>query len=193
VGGHSGERKGRVNNKPVSTKKEFNASLLAVAIIFLAGFPAWSQDQASLRKRDSLKNFLRDYLKDPATRYRSAFVDLKDDGTQDAIVYLTGQSWCGSGGCTLLTLAPDGPSYRVVTKITVVLPPIRVLATRSNGWHDIGVQVRGGGIQSSYEADLPFDGETYPSNPSVPPARKLGNKGIGKVVINSDLNKTQAY
>ena len=158
----------------------------------MAGFPAQSKEETHLNKQESLKNFLRDYLKDPATRYRSAFVDLHDDGAQDAIVYLTGQSWCGSGGCTLLILASDGPSYRVVTKITIVRPPIRILATRSNGWYDIGVQVRGGGIQPGYEADLPFDGKAYPNNPSVPPARKLGNKGIGKVAINSDLNETQA-
>jgi hypothetical protein len=192
MGGHSGERESGVRQGPVSTKK-FSTSLVAVAIIFLAGFPARSQDQPTVRNQDSLKKFLRDYLKDTATTYRSAFVDLNEGGAQDAIVYLTGQSWCGSGGCTLLILAPDGPSYRLVTKITVVRLPICILATRSNGWHDISVQVRGGGIQPGYEADLPFDGKTYPSNPSVPPARKLGNKGIGKVVINSDLNKTQAY
>ena len=103
----------------MSTKK-FSTSLLAVAIFFLAGFPAQSKDETNLNKQESLKNFLRDYLKDPATRYRSAFVDLNDDGAQDAIVYVTGRSWCGSGGCTLLILASDGPSYRVVTKITIV-------------------------------------------------------------------------
>src|SRR5579859_3880939 len=126
---------------------------------------------------DRVTEFLRNYLGEPyppfeeqgPTRYSSAFVDLKDDGTKAVIVYVSGRGWCGTGGCVMLILAPEGASYRVVTKTTITRPPIRVLATKSNGWHDISVVVSGGGI-SVHEVELSFDGKTYPSNPSVPPA-----------------------
>src|ERR1019366_6602930 len=115
-----------------------------------------------------------------ATRYSSAFVDLKDDGTKEVIVYLSGRGWCGIGGCSMLILAPEGTSYRVVTKTTITRLPIRVLATKSNGWHDISVVVAGGGTQPGYEAELSFDGKTYPSNPYCSPGSPLRWRGSRK-------------
>jgi hypothetical protein len=169
--------------------------LLMVAVVG-AGFMllaalcfARPQHQPNSKQEDSLKLFLQDYLADSrsdereSTRYFPAFVDLKDGGTQEVIVYVTGRSWCGSGGCRTLVLAPKGSSYEVVTHATITRPPIRVLTTKSNGWHDISVWVQGGGIQPGYEAELPFDGKTYPSNPSVPPARRIVQEIAGEVVI----------
>ena len=42
---------------------------------------------------------------------------------------------------------------------------------------------QGGGIQPGYEAELRFDGKTYPANPSVPPARPLKGKPEGEMLI----------
>ncbi len=142
-------------------------------------------------KPDRLTKFLQSYLGEPyppfekqgATRYSSAFVDLKDDGTKEVIVYVSGRAWCGTGGCNMLILAPENTSYRVVTKTTITRLPIRVLTTKSNGWHDISVVVAGGGVQPGYEAKLSFDGKTYPSNPSVPPAHPLDGEVRGKIVV----------
>lgn len=123
----------------------------------------------------------------------SAFVDLKDDGVQEVIVYFVSNKWCGSGGCTALILAPEGSSYKVVTKITVTRLPIRVLATKSNGWHDIAIPVHGGGIVHAYEANLSFDGEKYPSNPTVPPAKPLIGNVPGTVVISDATEGKSLY
>jgi len=71
--------------------------------------------------------------------------------------------------------------------------PIRVLSTKTNGWHDLGVGVAGGGIQPGYEARLRFDGRTYPSNPTVPPAQELKAKVEGKIVIPADATGTPLY
>jgi hypothetical protein len=68
---------------------------------------------------------------------------------------------------------------------TITQPPIRVLTKASNGWRNIGVWVRGGGIQPGYEAELRFDGKTYPTNPSTPPVRRSPVKVAGQVVIPS--------
>ncbi len=151
--------------------------------------------QPTPKQEQSLNAFLQDYLRDAflgdgkTTNYFSAFVDLNDSGGQ-VFVYLADQQWCGSGGCTLLILATEGSSYRTVTRITIVRPPICLLATKSNGWYDISVGVQGGGIQPGYEAKLSFDGKTYPRNPSVPPAQRLTQGSAGKIIMSkADLEK----
>jgi hypothetical protein len=93
------------------------------------------------------------------------YVDLNDDGQDDALVVLTGPEWCGTGGCTLLVLAKQGDGFRVVSKSTLIQTPLLVSETRTKGWRDLIVEVRGGGM-----AALKFDGTGYPSNPSTQPA-----------------------
>ncbi len=83
----------------------------------------------------------------------------------------------------MLILAAKDSSYGVVTKVTITRPPIRVLTSTSNGWRDITVWVEGGGMEPGYEAELRFDGKTYPRNPSVPPARQLTRKVAGEIVV----------
>jgi hypothetical protein len=170
---------------------------MAVAVVMLGSMLsaalclAQPQDQPNSSQQESLKKFLREYEGDPyppfekeeATRYSAALTDLKDDGTEELIVYITGRAQCGSGGCRMLILAPEGNSYRVIAETTITRPPIRVLATKSNGWHDIAVRVQGGGILHPYEVRLSFDGKTYPSNPTRSPARRLTEKVDGKVVV----------
>jgi len=181
---------------------DFHFILLSVIpagfILLVAIGLAQPQHQPSATQNNSLKKFLQSYIGVPTdenktTRYSAAFVDLRDDGTQKIIVYLTSNGWCGTGGCTTLILAPEGTSYRIVTKITVVRPPIRVLATKSNGWHDISVAARINGIEPAYEAILSFDGKTYPSNPSVPPARRAVENAAGEVVVPSTGEGTPLY
>jgi hypothetical protein len=158
-----------------------NSRVVAAAILVACSlFPTRFSAQADQRKTErgiSLKKFLQGYAGKPwpefeqesKTRYSAAFVDLAGDGTHQVIVYLSGRAWCGSGGCVTLVLSRIGPSYEIVTKITISRPPIRILNTESNGWKDITVQVAGGGL-AGHEAKLPFNGKTYPSNPSMPPA-----------------------
>jgi len=167
-------------------------ALCAACCTFLtvAGL-AQQPKQPTPAEENSVRSFLQSYLSDrpanvkSAARYFSAFVDLNGDGSKEAIVHLTGHGWCGSGGCTTLILAPKGSSYRLVTKIPITWPPIRILTSKTNGWHDISVWVQGGGIQPGYEAGLSFDGKTYPSNPSVPPAKPLSGKAAGEVVVST--------
>ena len=150
-----------------------------------------TRQEPHANQEERLKTFLQKYVGDPdpgfqgqaATRCSSIFVDLKDDGRKEAVVYLTGRGWCGSGGCVMLILAPEGKTYKVITKTTVTRLPVRVLKTKSNGWHDISVVVAGGGIPLGYEAILSFDGKTYPTNPTVPPARPSDGKAPGEIVI----------
>ncbi len=142
---------------------------------------------------ESLRRFLQTFDDDKTTRYVAVFQDLNADGRAEAVVYLIGRKWCGTGGCNTLILTPEGGSWRIVSKIAITRPPIRVLADMSNGWRNIGVWVQGGGIQPGYEAELRFDGKNYPGNPSVPPARRLEQKRLGEVVIPTSPDAKPLY
>lgn len=179
------------------------AMLPFILLAFVLATPCFAQSKPEdpSKQTDSLKSFLQTNAPKPdsnieqqgETRYSSALVDLKDDGTKETIVYLTGRDWCGSGGCVMLILVPEGKSFRIVTETTVTRLPIRVLESKSNGWHDISVVVAGGGIQPGYEAILSYDGETYPTNPTVPPARQSNQKTRGKTVIPTKASDQPLY
>ena len=137
-----------------------------------------------------LEKFLAEYINETNLRrsdlgYTAAFIDLNGDGKLEALVRLSGDAWCGSGGCTSLVLSRDGRSYRVISKVSITQLPIRALETSHHGWRDLGVTVAGGGIEPSYEAALTFNGYTYPGNPSVPPAKRL-NEITGRILIGED-------
>jgi hypothetical protein len=136
-----------------------------------------------------LKAVFKQYVKDNdgeddgTLRYIPAFVDLNGDGADEVIVHLIAQSLCGTGGCPTLILVPVQSSFRIVSRITITRPPIRVLNRKTNGWRDLAVWVQGGGIQPGYEADLPFDGEGYATNPTVAPAHRVSPQAAGRVVV----------
>ena len=70
--------------------------------------------------------------------------------------------------------------WRKVGDISVSRTPVTVLDSATNGWKDITVAVSGGGGPSG-NALLKFDGEAYPSNPTVAPAEMTD--ATGEVVI----------
>ncbi|MEP0911820.1 hypothetical protein NDI45_12945 [Leptolyngbya sp. GB1-A1] len=101
-------------------------------------------------------------------RYTYNRVDLNDDGAPEALVYLMGSYTCGSGGCTMLILEPAGQSYEMVSRMTLVNPPVVIAQDTTAGWKDLMIFVEGGGATPHY-ARLQFDGSSYPSNPSIAP------------------------
>ena len=60
---------------------------------------------------DVLKEFLQAHIQkvdpeiDEATTFSYAFVDLNADGKDEAIVHVTGRTWCGTGGCLTYVLS----------------------------------------------------------------------------------------
>jgi len=173
------------------------ATLAAIAMFPSATRNAQTGQQSNSEQGETFKKFLQDYLKDPSedgsTRYIFVPVNLSDHGKREVIAYITGPSWCGSGGCTMLILTTEGSRYRVVAKVTIVRPPIRVLATKSHGWHDLSMQAQGGGITNSYEVGLYFNGRSYTRNPSVLPARRLAKNAPGDMVIPSGAEGKPLY
>jgi hypothetical protein len=130
-----------------------------------------------------LKKFMQDHVRqidpsiDETTMFSYAFVDLNGDGRDEAIVYVTGRSWCGTGGCETYVLTPDGESYRFVARVPATRTPIRVLDKMSHGWHSITTVVRED-ASHIYEGELRFNGQKYPLG-ERPPAGRLP----GRIVI----------
>src|SRR5215468_558336 len=151
-----------------------------VPIVLVLCSTPFSETQSS---RDPLIQFLQNYVghdeADKGARFTAAFIDLKSDGTKEAIVYLSSGSWCGTGGCTLLIMAPETNSYRLISNIPAVRPPIKMLTTITKGWHDISVFVVGGGILFGYDAKISFDGSSYSDKASIPPAHRMRGKNNG--------------
>ena len=150
--------------------------MMAVALtVLMAAAP-----HASTIPADTVAAFVQQTLH--VSSYKRADADLNGDGHSEAFIYVTDQSSCGSGGCTLVILSPRKGSYRVVLRSTVTQLPISLLPTSTRGWRDVGVSVAGGGITRTYTARLRFNGHHYPSNPTVPPAIPL-NLPSGKMLI----------
>ncbi len=129
---------------------------------------------------EPLSRFVADQLH--VTRYEAASVDLDGDGRPEALIYADAPNDCGSGGCDLYILTRAGPSWRVVTQTSVTRLPIKVLATTTHGWRDLAVLVAGGGILQGHLVRLRFDGMSYPSNPTMPPATAI-HGDPGKMLI----------
>lgn len=126
---------------------------------------------------EDIRHFLlQEYPDATSIPYDFAWSDLNGDGEDEAIVYLGGPYFCGTGGCNLLVLTPAGQMWRKVGDISVSRTPVSVLETSTNGWRDLTVAVSGGGGPSGTMI-LKFDGESYPSNASTAPEAPSGAKG----------------
>lgn len=138
---------------------------------FLGAALAAGQDAAPRGAEAFITNVLK------LRQYRRAAVDLNGDGSPEVLVYADAPEYCGSGDCTLYVLTPTARSYRIVTRLTVTRPPVRLLKTSARGWRDLSVVVAGGGVRRPYEARLRFDGRSYPSNPTLLPALPQRSSG----------------
>ena len=104
-------------------------------------------------------------------RYFDAAVDLDGDGKDEVVAYVAGPMVCGTGGCPLFVFRQGQDAYELVARMSVVQVPVRVSSQRTHGWRDLVVAVAGGGAPAG-DVVLKFDGTTYPSNPTVPPAEQ---------------------
>lgn len=152
--------------------------VVCIASVCLAMAPTQTQAPPA---EESLRAFLQSQAGDKKTRYIAVFRDLNDDGKPEAIAYLVGNEWCGSGGCNLFILQEDRGSWKVVSSVTITYPPVQVLSTVSGGWHDLKVHVGGGGARSGV-VTLRFNGKSYRKSP---PGPKGSKDSSGEVIIDS--------
>ncbi len=121
-------------------------------------------------------------------RYFYNLVDLNGDGRPEALVYLLGQQFCGTGGCNLLVFQPGSDGYRLLAEISPVNNPIIVSRQRTRGWNDLILYVAGGGITRGYYVRLSFSGRRYPANPTVLPALRRGTRITGAAYIADEVS-----
>jgi hypothetical protein len=163
------------------------------ALALVAAFlPTPADTQRPVPAEVSVITFLRshypaDAISDESPlRYELAWADLNGDRQPEAIAYISGGGYCGTGGCNLLVLTPAGRSWRIAGELSVTNPPIRLLATRTRGWRDLAVLAAGGGIRHAYEARLTFNGRTYPISPGDRGAIPVRGRVPGRVLIADD-------
>ena len=101
-------------------------------------------------------------------RYVYSRVDLNGDGRDEALVYLLGSIFCGTGGCNLLILTPGaGGGYSLVNSFPISRTPVIVSPGKAEGWNDIWRLESGGGAPASYVRHS-FDGKRYVQRERVP-------------------------
>jgi hypothetical protein len=110
------------------------------------------------------------------------YADLNGDRLQDAIVIMSSSYWCGTGGCTMFVFEGRDQAFSLVSRSTLVRPPLTVSKTKTNGWQDLILEVSGGGMPSKTVA-LKFDGKQYPLNPSDQPSLPENTPIQGKVLF----------
>lgn len=120
---------------------------------------------------------------DPDLHTFEGRADLNGDGRDEVIVHVAGPVLCGTGGCTTLVFTPRGEGYRLLAEIAPTRPPIQVSANETEGWRNLLVRVSGGGLQASYDAELRFDGESYPANPTDPGVLPAADAAGAEVLI----------
>jgi len=87
-------------------------------------------------------------------------------------------------------LGPRRHVLQLVSKIPAVRLPIRVLTTKANGWHDLGVVERKSGNEPLYESVLSFTGTSYPY---LSDGLELRGKFEGKIVMPATAKSRPLY
>ena len=147
-----------------------------------AGRTAATTSSARLTDADAA-SAIREVLDgDWNARYFDARVDLNGDGRDEVVALVAAPMLCGTGGCPVFVLTPQDAGYRVVSRLSVVQPPVRVSPRNSNGWRNLVVGIGGGGLPAG-NAELRFDGTSYPLNPTVAPAERTEDLSGTEILI----------
>ena len=172
---------------------------LVLVIPWLLSPKALGQDNPS-KEEAALRQFIQDFEhekklpRDGDEQFSYALLDLNDDGRDEAILYLIGRSWCGTGGCPTFILKQRDNKYSLISKISITRPPIWVLDATSYLWHNLAFLAAGGSYEvRPAEVEVFFDGHEYPPFPSIPPGRQLKEGSPGKVVITKSSTLVPVY
>ena len=130
----------------------------------------------------SLQQFLGQGDWGVPSSYVVSLHDLNGDGNQEAMVLLTDTDWCGSGGCTLLVAQQRGVLWHLISKTTLVHPPVAALERKRSGWQSLSIIVGGGGV-ATHPVTLDFLQGRYPSSPTVLPASPSSSTSSGESLI----------
>lgn len=148
------------------------------------------EHQAEIKTVNLVKHTLSEMFKDDLSKnlidkeskkFKLFEYDINQDSKKEIFVGLMGPYFCGSGGCTLLVLDPEG---KLINKFTVTDYPISIADSNTKGWNDL--------ILTSNGKDhlIKFNGKTYPANPSLQP---VYSTTAGKTLAKGLDSSAQVY
>jgi heat shock protein HslJ len=148
--------------------------------------PSETEPDADLEAaiRDVYRDYRNQNSANPA-RYHYNRVDLNGDRRPDVLVYLTGQYFCGSGGCTILVFQSTGRGYRAVGTIPTSRSPIIITDNQTNSWKDLIRPTSGGGARLNYSW-LRFQRGEYREDEEV----RSNSTITGRAAIANPLSET---
>lgn len=118
--------------------------------------PTVVTEYAAEEEYPELAQFLADYYEIPEeyqyeTRYYYNFVDLNEDGKDEIFAVVIGEYTKGENGDPALLLAQgDDASFTVLDVFAEIRTPVTISENRTNGWHDIILDVYGKGVEDGY-------------------------------------------
>lgn len=126
----------------------------------------YAEESLDKQTAANVRNFIRNsylkgdlkFVKENDRKFQFYRIDLNGDGDKEIFVRLFTSFFSGTGGETLLLLDKYG---EIITRFTVIRPPVFVERSKVNGWALMLVKDRG-----EYK-ELKYINGTYPSNPSV--------------------------
>ncbi|MBU5636275.1 hypothetical protein KOM00_05965 [Geomonas sp. Red69] len=150
------------------------------ALLFVSATPALAGDVPALEK--AIKAWTEEST---APTFKHAFADLNDDGIDDAVVLITDNQYCGSGGCSFVIFQGVAGGFKLVSSSTITREPILLLTEKKKGWHTLSVFVAGGGAKAG-QVMIRFNGKKYPGNPSMQPKAKKNDLKGAKTLISEN-------
>lgn len=149
-------------------------------LLHLGATPASAGDMKALEKA------IKAWAEESAVpTYKHSFADLNDDGVDDAVVLITDNQYCGSGGCSFVIFRGMAGGFKLVSSSTITREPILLLPEKKKGWHTLSVLVAGGGAKPG-QVMMRFDGKKYPGNPSMQPKAKKNDLKDAKTLISEN-------
>lgn len=140
--------------------KEIKSEKLDLNLTYLP-----SVEEEDLKLEKIIKEYLDADIKEVGEiRYFYHPVSLTEDNENLVFVYLLGDYVGGTGGS--LAIIVDTDKEEVFSEFSLVNNPIIISEEKTNGYNDIIMISSGGG--SDYKlVKMKYDGEKYPSNPSL--------------------------
>jgi len=120
-------------------------------------------------------------------------IDLNDDGKNEYFIQLSGQYFCGTGGCSYYLLNND---FTVNTYFSVTNPPVFKSSNVTNGWHDLilfGDYNQDGGVKNYTYLKFDKSKGSYPSNPSIVKKTDMAPNGHDFVMWQKEYSKAKQF
>jgi hypothetical protein len=132
------------------------------------GYAAYNSDMqaAEIIRKALTETILKDdlsYIPAEQRKFKYHAIDLNNDKSDEYLVALTTNYFCGTGGCSFYIVDKTG---KLVSNFSVSDFPVYVAPGATDGWQDLIIMSNG------KFHHIKMKGGKYPSNPSVEPEFK---------------------